>query len=158
MAVWRSVGRLRPISEGVYRLDCRGPLADTVTRVLADYPYAIAPAGGTDPTLAAAYRQVNATSPFRVCVVHGDWLATALANEPATAGPVGLLTSPPRREQYLATVLAADVALAPFPPESRRRVAAPSSLTRRELEATDGCGHSLFVRWATATGVGVPVY
>lgn len=156
-AKWQT-SRLRPLADGLYRLDCSGPSAAAFGRVLARYPYAVAPGAATDPALAAAYRRVAGTSPFRVCVVRGEWLIAALADEPATAQWLGVQTSPSSAEQYLDAVVTNDTALTPFAPELRGRVAVPPTITRRALEAADGSGLSLFVRWATATGVGVPVY
>ncbi len=158
LAAWRTVSRLRPLADGLFRLDCSGPPAAAIARLLARYPYAIAPGADTDPHFSAAYRRVAGTSPFRVCVVRGDWLTAALAGEPAAAERLGVETSSLAAEQYRAAAVTADAVLAPFPPESRGRVAVPSTVTRRAIEAADGGGHSLFVRWATATGVGVPVY
>lgn len=158
LAPWRAAPRMTPVADGLYRLECSGPTAAAITRLLKSYPYAIAPGEHTDAAFTEAYRRVAGCSPFRVCVVRGDWLASALASESASADRLGVETSASAAERYLTATVSTKTVLKPFPPVTRDRVTAPSTVTRRALEAADGSGHSLFVRWATATGAGVPVY
>lgn len=157
VAAWRASPAVRAeVAAGLFRLELRGPAVAVVERVLARYPYAVAPGERTDADLTAAYRRATGTNRFRVCVVRADWLAAALAAEPA-ADRLGVTTSPADADRYRDTVVSSAAVRAVFPPDGRGRVA-PAAVPRRVLEAADGGGLSLFVRWATAAGAGVPVY
>jgi hypothetical protein len=156
---WRPVARLHSLdADGFYRLDCRGPVMGHINRLLSGYPYAIAPGEKIDSTLADAYRQVSEKSPFRVCIVRGDWLLAALAGEPTVSQYFGPDIPSKHASEYLEAMIPTDVIMAPFPAGSRSQVTAPTLINHRELEKADQGGHSLFVRWAMASGAGIPVY
>jgi hypothetical protein len=160
LAPWKKATHLHPLkADGLYRLECQRAVVGDLDRLLARYPYAVAPGERTDPILTVAYRRAAGTSRFRVCVVRGDWLTAAFAADPPAAARVGLAASPATADRYLDATIPSDAVLAAFPAESRGlAVAPPTVVTRRGLETADASGRSLFVRWATATGAGVPAY
>lgn len=158
-AVWTAAPAVRlEVAAGLYRLELRGPAVAAMTRVLARYPYAVAPGERIDADLTAAYRRATGINRYRVCVVRGDWLNAALASEPALADRLGVTTSQADADRYRDEVLSSVVLLAAFPADGVGRLTPPTTVRRRSLEAADGSGLSLFVRWATAAGAGVPVY